>query len=96
MAIGWWGGWAAAPGCLILVGRAGDGEGAWAGREGLREAFPLFFFSISYYFILNSLLDTCFTNSLIKPNESMLQHDATIKAPLGFYFTRLTHRYKIK
>jgi hypothetical protein len=23
----------------------------------------------------------------------MLRHDATIKAPLGFYVTRLTHRY---
>jgi hypothetical protein len=69
-------------------GRAGWPSAAgWSAREkggGWASLFPIFLyflFSISYYFKSNSLLNACFTSSLIKQNESTLQHDATIKAP---------------
>jgi hypothetical protein len=63
------------------------------GEEEKRESWAslLFFhfailcsFSISYNLKSNSLLNAYFTNPLIKQSENMLQHDATIKAPLGF------------
>jgi hypothetical protein len=28
----------------------------------------------------------------LNQNKCMVRHDATIKAPLGFYFTRLTYK----
>jgi hypothetical protein len=60
----------------------------------------LFLFLVLSYFLhdvkLNSLLNPCSIKSLIKQSESMLQHDATIKALKGFQFTRLTCRYKTK
>jgi hypothetical protein len=71
----------------------------WTERKGKDWPFPISFlfpisiFSSSYYFKSNSLLSAWFTNSLIKQSGKMLRHDATIKAPLGFYVTRLTHRY---
>jgi hypothetical protein len=76
-------GWASAAGWA-----AREKGGVWA------SLFPIllsFIFSISYCYKSNSLLNACFTSSLIKQNESTLHHDATIKAPLGFYFTRFTY-----
>jgi hypothetical protein len=79
------------------LGRPRGRRGEVAGHRlgGNIGPFPIFFLFLLFYFQSNSLLDACFTNSLIKQNERMLQHDATTKTPLGFYFTRLTHRYKI-
>jgi hypothetical protein len=85
-------------GGLRKKGGAGWASAAgWAAREkggGWASLFPIllsFLFSISYCFKSNSLLNACFTSSLIKQNESTLHPDATIKAPLGFYFTRFTY-----
>jgi hypothetical protein len=78
-------------------GAGGASAAGWAAREkgGVwASLFPIllsFIFSISYCYKSNSLLNACFTSSLIKQNESTLHHDATIKAPLGFYFTRFTY-----
>jgi hypothetical protein len=67
--------------------------------------FPLFVYFFFLFLVLsyflhdvksNSLLNSCSTKSLIKQSESMLQHDATIKALKWFQFTRLTCRYKTK
>jgi hypothetical protein len=67
--------------------------------------FPLFVYFFFLFLVLsyflhdvksNSLLNPCSTKSLIKQSESMLQHDATIKALKWFQFTRLTCRYKTK
>jgi hypothetical protein len=76
------------------LGRRGPRGKGKAGLFPISFLFPISIFSSSYYFKLNSLLSACFTNSLIKQSGQMLRHDATIKAPLEFYFTRLTHRYK--
>jgi hypothetical protein len=71
------------------VGRRGEGLGRRGlGRAGWGGCFPLFIsssFFISYYLESNSLLNSYITNSLIKQSGNMLQHDATIKAPLGFF-----------
>jgi hypothetical protein len=80
------------------VGHGGRGQVGWLGGEGMDGLFPiplyfLLFYSL-YHFKLNSLLNACFINSHIKQNENMLQHDATIKEPLGFYFTRLIHKLR--
>jgi hypothetical protein len=64
--------------------RAWARKGAWRWvLGGLKEAFPFAFlhflfliFSIFLLFQIESFLNACFTNSLIKQNESMLQHDA--------------------
>jgi hypothetical protein len=101
-------GGAALGGCALgrgefewAAGRSREGTRARGGPGRGREGWafflfsPIFFiFSSFYYFKSNSLLSSCFTNSLIKQSGKMLRHDATIKAPLEFYFTRLTHRYK--
>jgi hypothetical protein len=78
----------------VLGGLRKMGGAGWASVAGWASLFPIllsFLFSISYCFKSNSLLNACFTSSLIKQNESTLHHDATIKAPLGFYFTRFTY-----
>jgi hypothetical protein len=36
---------------------------------------------ITYFLFFISLLNTCFTNSLLNQSENILQHDATTKAP---------------
>jgi hypothetical protein len=89
---------AACAGWAAQNGGSGVGLGRGMGRQGKGRGwaslFPIllsFLFSISYCFKSNSLLNACFTSSLIKQNESTLHHDATIKAPLGFYFTRFTY-----
>jgi hypothetical protein len=71
-------------------------EPHWAGPSSFIFSLSFVLFYSLYHFKSDSLLNACFTNSLIKQNKNILQHDATIKAPLGFYFTRLTHRYKTK
>jgi hypothetical protein len=59
-------------------------------RDRRRGVLGFFYFSFnfpfpfSYHLKLNLLSNTCFTNPLIKQSESLLQHDVTIKAPLGF------------
>jgi hypothetical protein len=67
--------------------RPGGGEEekreSWASLLFSRFAI-LCSFSISYYLKSNSLLNAYFTNSLIKQSGNILQHDTTIKAPLGF------------
>jgi hypothetical protein len=62
----------------------------------LFPSFCLFLFLFLHDVQSNSLLNPCSTKSLIKQSESMLQHDATIKALKGFQFTRLTCKYKTK
>jgi hypothetical protein len=76
------------------VGRAGKGGGEEMGHReegpGRLGTLGAFYFSISYLFPFSiSLLNTCFTNSLLNQSGNILQHDATTKAPLGFYFTKL-------
>jgi hypothetical protein len=66
------------------------GQGRPQGRAGLRGegAGSLSLSFVLSYFLhdvkLNSLLNPCSTKSLIKQSESILQHDATIKALIGF------------
>jgi hypothetical protein len=74
----------------------GEGGGGAAGptKEPAQErrGAPFYFpFSLSFvlsYFLhgvkLNSLLNPSSTKSLIKQSESVRQHDATIKALIGF------------
>jgi hypothetical protein len=56
----------------------------WAGPSSFIFSLSFVLFYSLYHFKLDSLLNACFTNSLIKQNKNILQHDATIKAPLGF------------
>jgi hypothetical protein len=80
------------------------GRWSWAARAGrlwlgaglakeIGEARPLFYFLLPR---IEFLIKRILHKLVHQTSENMLQHDAIIKAPLGFYFTRLTHCYKIK
>jgi hypothetical protein len=82
-------------------GRVGRGGGAlvgWAGPwEGLREAFSPFVFFFFYFFTINELhADWIHTKAKHHTKTNIFLHDASIIIPLGFYLTRLSHRYKTK
>jgi hypothetical protein len=81
--------WASGGGEEVGLGlecRDGPGRGQIGGGDGwaFPHFFPISIFSSSYYSKLNSILSACFTNSLIKQSESIRQHDAKIKALIGF------------
>jgi hypothetical protein len=80
----------------LQVGRA---CGCWAGGEGLLGWVPIFLL-ISFSFLFPTIICIYHNEPHIKlthqTKTNLFQHDATIITPLGFYFTRLTHRYKIK
>jgi hypothetical protein len=85
---------AAGPLSQPAQGERGKEGGGWAcQRAGPREKGAPFYFPFSLSFVLsyflhgvklNSLLNPCSTKSLIKQSESIRQHDATIKALIGF------------
>jgi hypothetical protein len=71
------------------------------GEDSLWGAGGLFPFLSYFYFLFFLLLQMEFNIKRMLHEfthqtkwKKILRHDATIKAPLGFYFTRLTHRYK--
>jgi hypothetical protein len=88
--------WSAARG---EAGRGGA-EVLWAAW--LREAFFLLFFFIFYFFsflffTINELhSDWIHTKAKHHTKTNRFPHDASIIIPLGFYLTRLSHRYKTK
>jgi hypothetical protein len=83
--------------------RLGRTRGYWAGLlgrgEGLLGWVPIFLL-ISFSFLFPTI--RCFYHNephikwTHQTKTNIFQHDTTIITPLGFYFTRLTHRYKIK
>jgi hypothetical protein len=92
--------WAGKGGSRALRGGPGDaGKRSWAARarwagqgrprgQARLRGGGAGYLSFSFLFLhdvkSNSLLNKCATKSLIKQSESMLQHDATIKALIGF------------
>jgi hypothetical protein len=84
------------------AGRQVAGALRFCGPRGYGRPFSFCFssFSISslfYFFTINKLhSDWIHTKAKHHTKTNRFSHDASIIIPLGFYLTRLSHRYKTK
>jgi hypothetical protein len=93
-----------APRATGVMGGAGVGCAGQAEGEGLL-GWVLIFLFIYFSFLFPTIeciynnephIKWTHTKEKHQTTTNIFQHDATIITPLGFYFTRLTHRYITK